>query len=861
MLDRRAKPIDMASVFTFDPDPPRVASPWPAWPVSNGKAVREGRRYGLAGGESLPVMTLADCGITRLEAEPQEGPTEYKLHLLLRPRRSFTASSTVQHVSGSYQSKSRAVRLDPDLQTKPSRPSTTQAPSSQSRQNRLQNLTTQLLWRLQQSSPHHSSSKSNLRIPVLPQDDQRVMAANGPGWVIPGVEESQGALYEIGVSDDGAFVGLTEDELRESLATLHSMASSLGCTVEVLRTVVVGDCQWTEEARPPKNGGKIAHRENLFVVEALVTPNRGCPKYDQYTEAAASNDIPKDAPQFLGGAEIKQTESRTEQLRISLTGGTMSGKSSLLGTLSTSTLDNGRGKSRLSLLKHRHEIASGVSSSVTPELIGYHDNLPDERSLVPRTDVINYASGNVSSWNDIHGASEPGRLIFFTDSAGHPRYRRTTVRGLVSWQPHWAFCCIAADGEEVRDGKASGTATPTFPQVIGSVPAETDFPMAHLQLCLKLKLPLVVIITKLDLASKPGLRQTLQRILSILKSGGRRPCLLPTALATDADLHLQSIAPNDTSAVNRSLATISPLEIHLTVPIVLTSTLTGTGIGTVHALLRHLPIPFFPSPEAPTSLEGATILFHIDEVFSVSTHSTPRIILSGHLQHGPLSLEDHLLLGPFPSDPETPGPRSHLLHSTSSPDPPGGSAWHPVRVSSLRNLRLPVRKLLEGQVGTVGIAGERTCRVRKGMVLLRVADGEQEPVAFRSVVVALDDDETTMGRMSVGALVVLYVASVRAAATVGDVRSARGENKGSCTDDSDSEDGGGGGGGVMIPPGAIDGNGEETSPQRATFRFVTGREWIARGARVLVLPAAGHGGSRGGGALDGSVGTVLAGSV
>lgn len=73
--------------------------------------------------------------------------------------------------------------------------------------------------------------------------------------------------------------------------------------------------------------------------------------------------------------EIQSPEKvTTQQLRITLTGPTTSGKSSLLGTLSTATLDNGRGKSRLSLLKHRHEIESGVTSSVAQELIGYKDD-------------------------------------------------------------------------------------------------------------------------------------------------------------------------------------------------------------------------------------------------------------------------------------------------------------------------------------------------------------------------------------------------------------------------------------------------------------------------------------------------------
>jgi GTPase len=39
------------------------------------------------------------------------------------------------------------------------------------------------------------------------------------------------------------------------------------------------------------------------------------------------------------------------------------------------------------------------------------------------------------------------------DSAGHPRYRRTTVRGLVGWAPHWILLSMAAgDGENGPNG-------------------------------------------------------------------------------------------------------------------------------------------------------------------------------------------------------------------------------------------------------------------------------------------------------------------------------------------------------------------------------------------------------------------------
>jgi GTPase len=311
--------------------------------------------------------------------------------------------------------------------------------------------------------------------------------------LLVGLEESRGALYEIGVSDDGTFVGLTKDEMDESLTNLRAMAASLGCNVEVVRMVQVGNCEWLESTNPKQepeiqqatptkkqsrksklsmhvsdneardgnvgegdeNGFRepFRHQAQLWVAEALITPDLRSRK-SKHQLGSHDSDIgnrleaPPPAAQADNIADVSTLAQSTEQLRITLTGPTTSGKSSLLGTLSTATLDNGRGKSRLSLLKHRHEIASGVTSSVAQELIGYK-----------ASKVINYASGNVTSWTDIHASVGNGRLVFVSDSAGHPRYRRTTVRGLVGWAPNWTVLCVAADDGENAPSHAGGTSS------------------------------------------------------------------------------------------------------------------------------------------------------------------------------------------------------------------------------------------------------------------------------------------------------------------------------------------------------------------------------------------------------------------
>lgn len=176
----------MSSVFTFDPDPPKaLVSPWPV-PASELRRRTSGK---AAVDDQMPsIMHLTAFGVKSLEPEPQDGPTEYKLHLLLRSRRSFSALSTVQKVSGSHLSKSRASRSENGSPSLFPKVSAAPASNTQSRQSRLQNLTTQLLWRLQQSSPHHSASRSDLVVPLLPEALSSISAPTVPGSCCPALE-------------------------------------------------------------------------------------------------------------------------------------------------------------------------------------------------------------------------------------------------------------------------------------------------------------------------------------------------------------------------------------------------------------------------------------------------------------------------------------------------------------------------------------------------------------------------------------------------------------------------------------------------------------------------------------------------
>ncbi|KAF8438284.1 hypothetical protein BGX38DRAFT_1144954 [Terfezia claveryi] len=655
----------MAHIFSFDPSPPHPASPWENKGDDSEGMNTQGRK------KTPPSRNIASSNKTHgnvethksikslvgtkgLISEPQVGSTEYKLHLLKEGKSSI----------------------------------------------RLEQLTTQLLWRLQQSNPNFSNAPGG--------------GSNKPQHIRDSLQDSQGALYELGVCDDGTLVGLLEEELEQSLDTLRLMASKLGCAVWVLRKVRVGEVTPEDAARNSSDNypsGEWDDREDmgrrrgsktgaLWVAEAFVKPIISKEDEEMGTNNSSSG------PALEGTFVVKEDiiPPATEQLKISLTGTTTSGKSTLLGTLTSSQADNGRGKSRLGLFRHRHELVSGVTSSVAQEILGYK---PYSVWHNRGGEVINYSYGNISSWTDVHTAisnmaavpdtDRNGRVVLLSDTAGHPRYRRTTIRSLVGWAPHYAFLLIPGDEPELSDASKR-----------------------HLQLVLKLGLRLVILITKLDIARRDCLRVILQQVLSSLRDAGRDPQTI-----NSPERHFSSWSDQEEKGVRKVVNKIDILDGDCpgagrkVVPIVFTSSCNGQGLGTIHALLRGLPIPKEDTKERTLEticvpglvpVEGSSLeevikdlgqvkimdkcankapvedkalhdrlteeehptqpietLFHIEEVYALPSTYTffPELttggptplkapegaIISGHLRYGRVSVGDELVVGPFSTRP------------------------------------------------------------------------------------------------------------------------------------------------------------------------------------------------------------------
>ena len=100
------------------------------------------------------------------------------------------------------------------------------------------------------------------------------------------------------------------------------------------------------------------------------------------------------------------------------------------------------------------------------------------------------------NWTEI--CEKASKVISFIDLAGHERYLKTTIFGMTGYIP--AYCMLLV-------GSNAG--------VIGST-------KEHLGLSLALKVPLFVVLTKIDSTPPNVLQQTLEVLNKILKSSGCR---------------------------------------------------------------------------------------------------------------------------------------------------------------------------------------------------------------------------------------------------------------------------------------------------------------------------------------------------
>jgi GTPase len=176
----------------------------------------------------------------------------------------------------------------------------------------------------------------------------------------------------------------------------------------------------------------------------------------------------------LYAAEIRvcltapQATTSRRTVKVAFVGDTDSGKSTLVGVLSGGALDDGKGSVRLSLLRHRHEVISGQTSSLAIEFLPFDD----ETKTPIRHDYDSLEPLPLAKQKQLLDAD---RVAQFLDLAGDVRYQKTTYSALTSW------------------------ATPDWICVVVPATAEIESLRDWLTLVLGLEIPFFVVLSKTDL--------------------------------------------------------------------------------------------------------------------------------------------------------------------------------------------------------------------------------------------------------------------------------------------------------------------------------------------------------------------------
>ncbi|KAJ5695907.1 hypothetical protein N7536_006319 [Penicillium majusculum] len=436
------------------------------------------------------------------------------------------------------------------------------------------------------------------------EDSLQVLAATLQTRIDEGHGET---IFDLGLEDGGESMGFDHDQWKIALQRLREAAETIPAHCRVLLAYNVGGPEESPVTNDRVQGawGKVLIRHHIDNIEEMA------------------------------------------ELRIAVVGNVDAGKSTTLGVLVKGGLDDGRGRARVNLFRHKHEIESGRTSSVGLEIMGF-----DSRGeIVGNTQ----GQGRKFSWEDIVNRS--AKVISFSDLAGHERYLRTTVFGMLSSSPNYCLLMVAANNGLIGMSKE------------------------HLGIALALNVPVMVIVTKIDICPPHILQETLSQLTKILKSPGARKI------------------PIFVKDMEETINTATQFVSQRICPIFQVSNVTGENLDLVRTFLNILP------HRGQYDAAGA-FEFLINDTFSVPHVGT---VVSGVVKSGVIHAGDSVIVGP-----------DSLGQFTTTV------------IKSIERKRIQVNACFAGQSGSFALKRVRRKEVRKGMVVLKKM--EEPPKVYREFV-------------------------------------------------------------------------------------------------------------------------------
>ncbi len=342
-------------------------------------------------------------------------------------------------------------------------------------------------------------------------------------------EGNNEAFYHIGVEDNGNSLGISESEMNESLEVLKFMAEKTECEMTV---------------------------RQIFTAEQGLTAE----------------------------VMMKRKERATinrQQIRIALLGEQHVGKSSLIGVLSSGRLDNGKGLARSRVFTHNHEVASGHTSCISHTLLHFDED-GNVLNTEPKSATFASKMNRLRTLSDLELLDQSVRIVSLIDLAGHSKYYKTTMHGIVGRKPDYLLICIS-----LQTGVAPLT-------------------IEYISIANLLHIPIFFVVTKIDQST--GVSNKIQMIVQSL-----RDVFMPQHDVTFQIVETEDNVTQFIEFLKDSFPPTSSTDFkNSTVPIFCVSSVKGTGLELLKAF-------FFQLPATKTSWTDALIFK--DDVSTANTSS------------------------------------------------------------------------------------------------------------------------------------------------------------------------------------------------------------------------------------------------
>jgi GTPase len=370
----------------------------------------------------------------------------------------------------------------------------------------------------------------------------------------------------------------------------------------------------------------------------------------------------------------ENNENKYIDVKIAIAGAVDAGKSSLLGILTTGRKDDGRGLARMAIFNYVHEIKSGRTSSIAHHILGFNNE----------GCVVNYQGFGKLTWPDI--VKRSSKIISFFDLAGHEKYLKTTILGLSSSFPDVCFIIVGAN---------MGISIMT---------------REHIFLCITLRIPFVIILTKIDICinRKNILDETVKNINKLLKHPGVRR--IPVSVKSKEDIII--------CAKNVGSESI--------VPIFHVSNVTGEGINNLKQFLNLLK-----KRKKDDDKDLHNVIYHIDSTFSVTGVGT---VTGGHLLSGIINVGDKLFIGP------------------------NNGIYEQTTIKSIHCKRVSLQNVSHGSYVCLGLKKIERKKIRRGNVIISNLDDQLLIKTFSAHITVMRAHSTTICK---GYEPVLYACAVR----------------------------------------------------------------------------------------------------